>query len=138
MKNSTVFYTMAAALLLCVSLAGCQFSQSSFSRTVSNTGSAFAAAATTLQYAHEGKLTYAYASSSFEVYRSELSGIDRQLTSSVGGTGTRAQSIAPLLSVYRTAMQAVNTPCLQDACNWQAQVAALNRASQAFLKAGNS
>lgn len=135
MKHYSFSYIMAVALLmLSVMLAGCQFSQSSFSRTVSNTGSAFAAAATTLQYAHEGKLTYAYASSSFEVYRSELSGTDQQLTSS----GAGAQSIAPLLSVYRTAMQAVNTPCLQDTCNWQAQVAALSRASQAFLKAGNS
>lgn len=118
-------------LALCFILAGCQFSQSRFSQTVNNAGSAFAAAATTLQYAHTGRLTYAYASSSFEVYRSELSGVEQTMASS-GNAG--AQLLAPL----QAAMQAVNTPCLQDACNWRAQVAALNRASQVFLKAGSS
>ena len=135
MKKYTV--SCMSIVAFCFILAGCQFSQSSFLQTVNNTGSAFAAAATTLQYAHTGKLTYAYASSSFEVYRSELSGIDRKLsTAGSGVTGT--QSIASLLALYHTAMQAVNTPCLQDSCNWRVQVAALNRASQAFLKAGNS
>ena len=129
MKKYAVPYM--SVLALCFILTGCQFSQSRFSQTVNNTGSAFAAAATTLQYAHTGKLTYAYASSSFEVYRSELSGIEQTLTAS-GKAG------AQLIASARAAMQVVNAPCLQDSCNWRVQVATLNQASQTFLKAGNS
>ncbi len=63
-------------LILLLLLTGCQLTQSAFARTAGNAGSAFAAASTTLTYAHERKITNAYASSSFENFQSELSGLD--------------------------------------------------------------
>src|SRR5438876_6164996 len=71
-------------LVLVEMTTGCQLSQPAFTRTAGNAGSAFAAAATTLSYAHEGKITYAYASSSFVNYQSELDGLDQTLPSLQG------------------------------------------------------
>ncbi len=126
--------TLALVFLLCV-LTGCQLSQSGFSRTASNAGAAFSAASTTLTYAHTGKLTAAYAQSSFESYRNELNNTDQQLSSQRSSTDTH--TIQHLLQLYKPAMQAINSPCLADSCDWHQQVADLNRASDAFLKAGS-
>lgn len=109
--------------------------QSAFTRAANNAGAAFAAASTTLTYAHTGKLQTAYAQSSFENYQSELSGLDQQLPSQSGAPDKRV--IQQLLVLYKLAMQAINQPCLEVSCNWQGQVKALNAASQAFLKAGD-
>lgn len=125
---------MSPLLLVLLMTTGCQLTQSTFSRTVGNAGAAFSAASTTLAYAHEGKITSAYAQSSFVNYQSELNGLDQQLPSQQGAPDKR--TIQHLLDLYRSAIQAINQPCLQASCHWQAQVAALNRASQAFLMAG--
>ncbi len=71
---------------------------------------------------------------SFESYQSELSGIDQQLASQQGSPDTH--TVQHLLNLYKTAMQAINQPCLEATCDWHAQVSALNQASNAFLKAG--
>lgn len=113
---------------------GCRLAQSAFTKTTSNAGAAFAAASTTLTYAHTGKLTVAYTKASFESYQSELSGLDQQLPSQQGSPDTR--TVQHLLALYKPAMQAVNQPCLEPTCNWHDQVTALNQASNAFLKAG--
>lgn len=132
-KNSAA---CIASIILLLMLTGCQIRQPSFSITAGNIGSAFAASAVTLQYAHEGKITYGYAASSFVNFQSELNGADRTLAASQGtpAAGTMRQ----LLALYQEAMRAVNAPCLNVTCNWQIQVSALNRASEAFVKAGNS
>lgn len=123
-------------LVLVAMVTGCQLTQPAFARTAGNAGSAFAAAETTLSYAHEGKITYAYASSSFVNYQSELDGLDQSLPSLQGAPGK--QVVRHLLDLYKPAIQAVDAPCLNESCNWRAQVAALNRASKAFLEAGGS
>ena len=98
-------------------------------------GSAFAAASTTLTYVHEGKISKAYAASSFVNYASELDGLDQTLPSQSGAPDAR--TIQHLLDLYKPAMQAVNSPCLDESCDWRAQVATLDRASKAFLEVGN-
>jgi hypothetical protein len=127
-----IFSCSFVILLLLVS--GCQIMQSGFASSANNAGSAFAAASITLSYVHEGKITPAYAASSFMNYQSELNGLDQQLPSRSGAPDT--QQIKPLLDLYRAAMQVVNSPCLNSSCHWQAQVALLNRSSTAFLEAG--
>ena len=129
----THYLTLSLCVLL-FALTGCQFTQSAFTKTAGNAGSAFAAASTTLTYAHTGKLTVAYTKASFESYQSELSGIDSQLASQQGSPDTH--TVQHLLSLYKVAMQAINQPCLETTCDWHAQVSALNQASSAFLKAG--
>ena len=123
-------------ILLLMMVTGCQFTQAAFPRMVSNAGSAFAAAATTLAYAHQGKVTYAYAAASFVNYQSELDGLDQALPSQNGAPDKR--TVQHLLNVYKVAIKVVDSPCLNNSCNWQTQVNTLNRASKAFLEAGGS
>ena len=122
--------------VLLMIVAGCQLTQTGFSRMAGDAGAAFAAASTTLQYVHEGKITAAYAASSFVNFQSELSGLDSTLPSQQGAPDKR--TLQHLLDLYKQAMPAVSNPCLDSSCNWRAQVEALNRASEAFVKAGGS
>lgn len=115
---------------------GCQLTQSAFTRTAGKAGSAFAAASTTLTYAHEGKISQAYAASSFVNYASELDGLDQTLPLQAGTPD--AGTLQRLLRLYRPAMEAIHSPCLDESCNWRAQVASLDRASKAFLEVANS
>ena len=122
--------------LLLLTLTSCQFTQSPFAKTTGDAGAAFATASTTLSYAHEGKITYAYAASSFVNYSSELDGLDQQLPSQQGAPDVHI--VGHLVALYKPAIQAVDSPCLAESCDWRTQVAAMNRASQAFLQAGGS
>ncbi|HZU69466.1 MAG TPA: hypothetical protein VFA09_19470 [Ktedonobacteraceae bacterium] len=123
--------------VLLIALTSCQFTQSAFAHTASNTGAGFAAASTMLSYMHQGKITYQYAASSFVNFRSELDGLDRQqLLSQQGAPDMRA--VQHLFDLYKPAIQAVDSPCLSASCDWRGQVAALNKASEAFLQAGGS
>jgi hypothetical protein len=136
---------MVALLVLALALAlivgaGCALAQSAFARTAGNAGAAFAAAAVTLRFAHEGKLTAAYARASFVNYRAELDGLDAQLPTQDGAPDAR--TLRRLLDLARPALRAVDAPCLDtrvDAgCDWRGQVAAMQRASAALLKAGGA
>ena len=133
--RADVLFPLLPILFLLLLATGCQFTQSPFVLTVGNAGSEFAAASTTLTYAHTGKITVQYAQASFVNYQSQLNGLDQQLPSQQGVPDK--QTIKRLIAVYGPAMRAVNRPCLQAGCDWRAQVVALNRASQAFLKAGS-
>lgn len=129
-------YLLSLLLVVVGLCSGCQLTQSAFAKMTGDAGAAFSAASTTLAYAHSGKLTDAYAASSFVNYQSELAGLDQQLPS-VQGVSDR-HTLQHLLDLYHAAMQAVNSPCLDASCDWRSQVAALDRASKAFLEASNS
>ena len=122
--------------LLLLTLTSCQFTQSPFAKTTGDAGAAFAAASTTLSYAHEGKITYAYAASSFVNYRKELDGLDQQLSSQQGAPDVR--TVQRLIDLYKPAIRAVDSPCLNESCDWRTQIVVMNRASEAFLQAGGS
>ena len=124
---------LSLLLLLLLILSGCQFAQSGFAKTVGDAGGAFAAASTTLSYAHEGKITFAYARSSFVNYRDELDGLDQGLATQPGVPDQH--TVQQLLTLYRSAMQVIDRPCLDIGCDWRTQVLLLNKASGAFLKA---
>jgi len=127
---------MVPVLLVLFSLStACTFTETAFTRTANNAGSAFAAAEVTLTYAHEGKITYSYAASSFVNFQSELSGTGKTLAAQ--GTAD-AYTLRRLLAFYSPAMQVIDAPCLSNMCNWPRQIEILKRASQAFLEAGNS
>lgn len=129
------FGTVLVLLVLCFMLAACTFTQTGFSRTANNAGSAFAAAEATLTYAHEGKITYSYAAASFVNFQSELSGTDQVLAAQGAAD---PHTLKRLLSLYSPAIQIIDTPCLSNTCDWRKQIEILNRASQAFLEAGSS
>lgn len=134
-KTRTVFF-LPLILLIALPCTGCQFVQSAFANTAGNAGAALAAASTTLTYEHSGKITGAYAASSFINFQSELDGLDQKLPSTQGAPSGRAMQ--RLLDLYKTAIRAVDAPCLTASCDWRGQAAALDRASKAFLEASNS
>ena len=121
-------------LLICV-VTACNVTESPFARMAGNIGSAFAAAATTLTYDHEGKISDRYAASSFMEFQNELSGAAQELAASGNVDKHTLQQLLPL---YTPAMRIVDAPCLSNSCGWREQIVVLNRASAAFLKAGGS
>lgn len=124
-------------LLICgLLLAGCGGGQSGFQQTASSTGSELAAAATTVEYAHAGRLPVAYARSAFDGYRSSLEGAEEQLRTADGAPGR--PRLDALLAQYRRAWQAVQQPCLEGGCDWRGQVRALREASDALVRAGGA
>ena len=131
-RNTEIWLLLLLPLLLLLN--GCQAAQSTFANTAGNAGAAFSAASTTLSYTHEGKITEAYARSSFINFQSELNGLDQSLPSQ-NGTPDRL-TMQHLLMLYHKAMQIINVPCLQMTCDWHNQLATLDQASEAFLKAG--
>jgi hypothetical protein len=122
-------------LLLLLLLNSCQIAQSTFAKTAANAGANFAAASTTLAYVHKGKITAAYARSSFINFQSELNGLDQSLSAQGGIPDRHTQQY--LLTLYHKATPIINNPCLQTNCDWRGQVATLEQTSKAFLKAGN-
>jgi hypothetical protein len=122
--------------ILFLTFTSCQFTPSAFAKTTGDAGAAFAAASTTLSYAHQGKITYAYAVSSFVNYQSELAGLDQQLPSQQGAPDMR--TVQHLVDLYKPAIRVVDSPCLNASCDWRTQIAILNKTSQAFLQAGGS
>lgn len=119
----------AACLIL---LGGCD-RQTPFAKAADKGGAQLAAAATTLTYLHEGKITTRYARSSFINYRQVLKGFDQQLAALSGAPAPA--HLKQLLELYQPAAQAVAAPCLSDTCNWRQQVMALQRASDALRQA---
>jgi hypothetical protein len=120
-----------ALLLLTIStlLSACQFTQSSFQRTLEDAGSTFSASATMLAYVHAQKVPKPYASSSFRSFVTQLNGLDQTLSEQHSRTADQ------LFDLYRPAIQAVTNPCFDETCDWQGQLTALKHASQAFLEA---
>jgi hypothetical protein len=123
----------AALLVVLLTLTGCTMTQSDFVQTANSVGSAFAAAATTLAYAHHKKITPAYAAASFVSFQDEVQGVAEQLPSLQGAPSAR--TVRQLLALYQPAARAVMHPCLDPSCDWRAQVQALQRAGDAFSKA---
>lgn len=127
---------IATAFICCLALSlltGCANTQSAFTRTASDTGSAFAAASYTLAQLHHSRTTAAYARSSFVNFQSQLQGTDQRLPTLPGAPDR--QTIQRLLALYQPAMRVVNAPCLDAACDWRSQITRLDRASSAFLEA---
>lgn len=134
--RSTSCALVCGFLVMGLVLSGCSATQSDFTRQTASAAGEFGAAALTLSGAHGGRLTFAYARGSFVSYRTQLEGLDAQLPSLQGGPD-RATT-RQLLDLYEPAMRAVEQPCLENGCDWRAQVGALNRASAAFLRASEA
>jgi len=129
--------TAVGRSILFVSLAvlatGCQMTQSPFVRVTGETGAELAAAATTLQYAHEGQLTHPYAQAAFEGYASALTGADQEI---IAAEGAPSQELARRLAdLSREAAAVAEQPCLTASCNWQGQLTLLRQASAELIEA---
>ena len=135
-REASALGAWLAALAAVVALltAGCSASKSPFARQAGDAGEEFAAAAITLRDLHEGRLTRAYAQSSFVNFEKAVGDVPEQLPKASGHPDPGA--LQHLLDLYRPASRAVAEPCLDAGCDWQGQVAALEAASKAFIEAG--
>lgn len=123
-------------LSLLVVTAGCTLAQTPFAKAAGDAGSAFAAAATTLTYAHSGKLTNSYAKASFAAYQQEVKGLEQTLPSLDGAPDEN--TIQRLIAQAKPAQEATKRPCLASSCDWRTQVEALRQASEALLQASEA
>ncbi len=131
---SRALATTTALLVGMWLLAACGASASPFARTSSDVASTLSAAATTLRLEHAGRLTRAYAEASFLNYRDALQGVDSELRSSEGAPGRDV--LEELIALYRMADGALSEPCFDERCDWRTQAEVLDRAKDAFQKAG--
>jgi hypothetical protein len=113
--------------------AGCLAAPSGFQKATSDAGSTFLAAAATLRLRHEDKLTRTYVVASFENYRDALRGVPDRLPTFDGAPGSPI--IERLATLHRDAWPALSDPCLDDRCEWRAQLAALELAGSVYLSA---
>lgn len=126
-------FALLVIVALLVGLTGCRFTKSAFANEADKAGSQFAAAAATLDYLHDGKLTRAYAKASFVSYEQNLQGLAERLSAASGAP--EEAELQSLLQAVRPAEAAVSDPCLDPTCDWASQLAALGQASDALLKA---
>jgi hypothetical protein len=124
----------AIGLILLVALSGCVGTRTPFSRTALDAASTISAAATTLQFAHAGRLTREYAQGSFVSYRAALAGVTGDLPDHAGAPD--AATVERLIDMVADAEAIVMSPCLDEACDWRSQVDTLVTARDALLEAG--
>jgi hypothetical protein len=136
MRRSLKYRLAGVCLLLTLTISACSLTQPPFVRMVDGAGGTFSAAATTLSYFHQGKLSRAYTISSFASYESQLDGLDRQLPAQQGADNQA--TVKRLLALYKPAMQVVQRPCLESSCDWRGQVTTLEQASRAFVEVGEA
>lgn len=110
------------AALLAVVVLGC--GSSDVQRTESDAAGELAAAARTLEAFHHDRLTRPYVLGAFVNYGEQLAALDQ------------APLPAGLRARWAAARPAVERPCLDPDCPWEAQVRALDDAAEAFRRAG--
>ncbi|HSR24285.1 MAG TPA: hypothetical protein VLW53_12095 [Candidatus Eisenbacteria bacterium] len=121
---------VAALPLLCGLLLAACGAGGGFQEVASSAGSELAAAATTIEYVHTGRLPASFASAGFVNYRSSLQDTEQRLRTA--GGGPRGAGLERLLALYRPAWNAVQHPCLGGGCDWRGQVQELRAASDAL------
>ena len=123
----------AAGLVAVLTLSGCEMVRSGFATEAGSAGDELTAAAVTLRYAHEGRITTPYARSAFGNYREVLLTFEPKLRQAKGAPS--GAEVNRLIAVYRTAVPVLQAPCLDDGCDWQGQAATLEAAAAILSKA---
>ncbi len=122
-----------ALLVVLVITTGCSFSHTPFARTAGDVAATLAAAAASIEYDHQGKLTDAYARVGF---REALAGVDTSLPSLDGAPD--AATVGHLIERLRAVRPILSSPCLDDRCDWDGQVQTLRGASDTFKGAADA
>ena len=123
----------ALAVIAVVALSGCEMVKSNFASQAGTAGDELAAAALTLRYVHEGKVTRPYARSAFINYREVLQGFEPKLRRATGGPSDG--EVNRLIAAYLQAVPAVEDPCIDDGCDWEAQARTLEAAADELSQA---
>jgi hypothetical protein len=127
---------LVAALAALVVAACTGATKTPFARAALDAGGTFAAAARTLEDLHGGRLTREYAAATLGVLETQVEAAPDELRTADGARD--AGSAERLADQARAAASAMRSPCLDVACDWQGQVAALRDAAKALSEAGGS
>ena len=119
---------------MALALSGCAMVRSVFATQAGSAGDELAAAAVTLNYVHEGRITRPYARSAIANYRELLLNFEPKLRQAKGAPS--GAEVDRLVAVYLTAVPALEAPCLDDDCDWQGQAATLEAAAAVLREAG--
>ena len=123
-------------VVLLLTATGCQLTRSAFANQADEVGSEFAAAAATLRYLHEGKVTRAFTEATFVNYASAVQGAGQKMVSAGGAPDD--QTLQQLLQLYDRANEIIQRPCLAASCDWEQQVDTLRQASDALLASADA
>lgn len=129
--------SLGVVAALCLLTGGCASSQgitqTGFERQAGDGASIFAAAAETLRFVHSepASFTVEYGAGSMINYEDQVATLPDDLTS-VDGTPDSA-TLDELVAAVEPAILAIQDPCLQPNCDYQAQIAALDAARDALL-----
>jgi hypothetical protein len=132
-RHTAFVGALLAAALLVVGCAGA--TKSSFARAAEDAGGGFAAAAVTLADLHAGRLTREYAAATLGVLEAQLASAPEELRSAEGSPG--ADVSARVADLAAGAAAALERPCLDEGCDWRAQVDALEAAGRALADASS-
>jgi hypothetical protein len=124
---------VAVGLVVALTLSGCKMVRSGFATEAGTAGDELTAAAVTLRYVHEGRITKPYARSAFDNYREVLLNFEPKLRHAKGAPS--GAEVNRLVAVYRAAVPVLKAPCLDDGCGWQGQAATLEAAAATLSKA---
>lgn len=119
---------------MALALSGCAIVRSVFATQAGSAGDELAAAAMTLNYVHEGRITKPYARSAIANYRELLVNFEPNLRHAKGAPS--GAEVDRLVAVYLTAVPALEAPCLDDGCDWQGQATTLEAAAATLREAG--
>lgn len=110
------------------------FAAPAFDRQASDAASTLAAAGTTIEFLHEGKLDERYTKASMVIYREMLRGVTGTLPELTGAPDDAA--LQPVLADLRQAQDVMDHPCLDDeeGCDWAGQVDLLAQVSGELLE----
>jgi hypothetical protein len=123
----------AAVLAVALTLSGCEMVRSGFATEAGSAGDELSAAAVTLRFVHEGRITKPYARSAFGNYREVLLTFEPKLRQAKGAPS--GAEVNRLVAVYRAAVPVLEAPCLDEGCDWRGQAATLEAAAATLSKA---
>lgn len=122
---------MLALLSTALIVGACSIgTETPFERAAGDAASAYSAAATTLRFAHDDRLSREYSLGSLELYREAVSGVDTELPTLEGAPGS--DRVDQLVHAVQAAEPVLEDPCLEVTCDWRSQLQALEQAAQAF------
>jgi hypothetical protein len=124
-------------ILLSLVLTACvpeSFAATPFDREAGDTASTLSAAATTIQFLHDGKLDRRYAVSSMSIYQETLRDVTKKLPGLRGAPD--GETLQPAIDALTRSQAIIEEPCLDNdaTCDWAAQVSQLEQASAQMLE----
>jgi hypothetical protein len=123
---------------VCAALSACSgepITETPFVRTASDAASLLSASSETIRNVHEdpARLTIEYAQASIFNYNELLAPVPAELPTLQGAPPS--PGVDELVSLINTSLADLADPCLTDGCDWEAQVAQLDDAKDALLRA---